>query len=61
MTDGLERPRDMYKSTDKMYKNNAVQRGIMLRHLLEDILFCYEPKKVLNGLARYSVVEIHFT
>jgi hypothetical protein len=57
MTLGLERPREMYKSTDKMYKNNAVQRGIMLRHLLEDILFVYEPKKVLSGLARYSVVE----
>ena len=60
MTGGLERPRDMYKSTDKMYKNNAVQRGIMLRHLLEDILFCYESKKVLNGLARYSMVEDRF-
>jgi hypothetical protein len=60
MTLGLERPREMYKSTDKMYKNNAVQRGIMLRHLLEDILFVYEPKKVLNGLARYSVVEDRF-
>jgi hypothetical protein len=55
VVNGLRRPREMYKSTDQMFKNNNVQRGIMLRHLLKDIMFVYNPKKVLTGLARYDV------
>ena len=50
---GLTRHREVYKHTSKMYKNNKVQRGIQLRHLLEDILFNYDPKKVLTGLRYY--------
>jgi len=60
LVNGLRRPREMYQNTDKMYKNNKVQRGIMLRHLLKDILFVFNPKKVLTGLARYDVAEDKF-
>lgn len=34
------------------YKNNNVQRGIWLQHLLRDILFAFNPTNVLSGLAR---------
>jgi hypothetical protein len=42
-----------YFHVSKLYKNNSVQRGIKLRHLLKDILFPFNPDHVLMGLARY--------
>jgi hypothetical protein len=54
---GMVRPWDAYKPTSMMYKNNKVQRGIQLRHLLMDILFRFDPQQVLGGLARKSVGE----
>jgi hypothetical protein len=42
-----------YLHVSKLYKNNSVQRGIKLRHLLQDILFPFNPDHVLMGLARY--------
>jgi hypothetical protein len=37
----------------KAHKNNSVQRGIKLHHLLKDILFKFNPDCVLMGLARH--------
>lgn len=51
---GLQRPDEMYKSVEKICKNNKVQRGIQLQHLVGDILFNFNPEWVLCGLARYS-------
>ena len=48
----LERHESMYISTDLAYKNNSVQRGIWLRHLVRDILFDFDPTNVLIGLGR---------
>lgn len=42
-----------YFHVSKLHKNNSVQRGIKLRHLLKDILFPFNPDHVLMGLARY--------
>lgn len=42
-----------YFHVSKLRKNNSVQRGIKLRHLLKDILFPFNPDHVLMGLARY--------
>lgn len=42
-----------YFHASKLYKNNSVQRGIKLRHLLLDILFPFNPDSVLMGLARH--------
>ena len=41
-----------YFLTNLLYKNNRVQRGIQLRHLMEDILFSFNPSSFLSGLAR---------
>ena len=54
---GLKRHPDSFKPVVKVVKNNEVQRGIQLRHLLLDILFVFDPKWVLMGLARYSKKE----
>lgn len=48
----LKRHESMYISTDIAYKNNSVQRGVWLRHLVQDILFDFNPTNVLIGLAR---------
>jgi hypothetical protein len=49
----MRRHPDHYFHISKLYKNNSVQRGIKLRHLLKDILFPFNPDQVLMGLARY--------
>lgn len=49
----MRRHPDHYFHISKLYKNNSVQRGIKLRHLLRDILFPFNPDNVLMGLARY--------
>ena len=49
----MKRHPDHYFHISKLYKNNSVQRGIKLRHLLRDILFPFNPDNVLMGLARY--------
>lgn len=54
---GLVRPKEMYKHVGKIRKNNKAQRGIQLRHLVEDILFKFNPTWVQTGLARYSKKE----
>jgi hypothetical protein len=41
-----------YVKIDACYKNNKVQRGIWLQHMLADILFEFDPSHVLTGLAR---------
>lgn len=41
-----------YVDVSMCYKNNNVQRGIWLRHLVKDILFEFNPTNVLSGLAR---------
>ena len=51
---GLVRSNDMYKPVEKIVKNNKSQRGIQLQHLVEDLLFKFNPEYVLMGLARYS-------
>jgi hypothetical protein len=48
----MRRHPDHYFPVSKAYKNNSVQRGIWLRHLLGDILFQFDPNHVLMGLAR---------
>jgi hypothetical protein len=48
----MRRHPDHYFPVSKAYKNNSVQRGIWLRHLLKDILFQFDPNHVLMGLAR---------
>jgi hypothetical protein len=48
----LVRDDSAYIHTALTYKNNRVQRGIFLRHLLQDILFKFNPSEVLTGLAR---------
>lgn len=54
---GLRRPIEMFIDVAKIGKNNRTQRGIKLRHLIADILFNFNPKKVLCGLARYSAEQ----
>lgn len=49
----MKRHPSHYSNIAKLYKNNSVQRGIKLRHLLKDILFPFNPDHVLMGLARY--------
>lgn len=49
----MRRHPDHYFHVSKLYKNNSVQRGIKLRHLLVDILFPFDPDSVLMGLARH--------
>jgi len=49
----MRRHASHYFHVSKLYKNNSVQRGIKLRHLLQDILFPFNPDHVLMGLARY--------
>jgi len=49
----MRRHPDHYFHISKLYKNNSVQRGIKLQHLLIDILFPFNPDHVLMGLARY--------
>jgi hypothetical protein len=49
----MRRHPDHYFHISKLHKNNSVQRGIKLRHLLRDILFPFNPDNVLMGLARY--------
>jgi len=51
---GLVRSDEMFKPVSKVVKNNKAQRGIQLQHLVEDILFKFNPEWVLMGLARYS-------
>jgi len=51
-TSGLVRDKSMYHPVSLIYKNNGVQRGIFLRHLVRDILFEFDPSHVLMGLAR---------
>lgn len=48
----MKRHASHYFKLDKAHKNNSVQRGIWLRHLLRDILFEFNPSNVLSGLAR---------
>ena len=48
----LRRHKSCYVPVQKSYKNNSVQRGIKLRHLVKDILFCFDPTNVLMCLAR---------
>lgn len=48
----LHRHESAYVPIDVCYKNNSVQRGIWLRHLIKDILFEFNPTNVLSGLAR---------
>lgn len=42
-----------YFHVSKLHKNNSVQRGIKLRHLLKDILFPFNVNNVLMGLGRF--------
>ena len=49
---GLKRPEDGYKHASKFYKNNKTQRGIKMRHLIEHLLFQWNNKAYLTGLAR---------
>ena len=49
---GLKRPKDGYKHASKFYKNNKTQRGIKMRHLIEHLLFQWNNKAYLTGLAR---------
>lgn len=55
--DTLRRHPSMYVRVSQICKNWKTQRGIQLRHLVADILFNFDPKCVLMGLARYSQVE----
>lgn len=48
----LVRHSSAYIDVSLCYKNNDVQRGIWLRHLIMDILFSFNPTNVLSGLAR---------
>ena len=48
----LQRHASSYTKVMNCYKNNKVQRGIWLQHLLLDILFEFDPSNVLTGLAR---------
>ena len=48
----IRRHKSCYVPVAKAYKNNSVQRGIKLRHMVEDILFCFDPTNVLMCLAR---------
>ena len=52
---GLKRSEDSYKHAAKFYKNNKTQRGIKLRHLIEHLLFAWNNKAYLTGLARMLV------
>src|SRR6056300_405427 len=54
---GLVRCDEQYKPVSKGVKNNKAQRGIQLQHLVEDLLFKFNPEWVLMGLARYSEVS----
>jgi hypothetical protein len=51
-TGKLVRHTSAYIDVAVSYKNNDVQRGVFLRHLVEDILFEFNPTNVLCGLAR---------
>ena len=51
-TGKLQRHDSAYTQVSNCYKNNKVQRGIWLQHLLLDILFEFDPSNVLTGLAR---------
>lgn len=53
----LRRHFSMYIKVSQICKNWKTQRGIQLRHLVANILFNFDPKCVLMGLARYSEVE----
>ena len=57
---GLVRCDEQYKPVSKVVKNNKAQRGIQLQHLVEDLLFKFNPEWVLMGLARYSEVSDQF-
>ena len=48
----LVRHPSAYIAVALCYKNNDVQRGIFLKHLVQDILFEFDPTNVLSGLAR---------
>lgn len=48
----LVRHDSAYVDVALCYKNNSVQRGIWLRHLVKDILMEFNPTSVLSGLAR---------
>jgi hypothetical protein len=48
----LKRHNSAYTKIADCYKNNKVQRGIWLHHLLLDILFEFDPSNVLTGLSR---------
>tara|TARA_B110000977_G_C11042813_1_gene479450 strand:- start:547 stop:1830 length:1284 start_codon:yes stop_codon:yes gene_type:complete len=54
---GLVRCDEQFKPVSKVVKNNKAQRGIQLQHLVEDILFKFNPEWVLMGLARYSEIS----
>ena len=49
---GLTRCDSAFIPADKVFKNNRSQRGIFLRHLVEDILFSFDVRMFLTGLAR---------
>lgn len=51
-SNSLERPKSSFIRAEYCYKNNKSQRGIFLRHLVEDILFVFVPTLFLTGLAR---------
>lgn len=57
---GLTRSEEMFKPVSKVVKNNQAQRGIQLQHLVEDILFKFNPEWVLMGLARYDAATDRF-
>ena len=57
---GLTRSEEMFKPVSKVVKNNQAQRGIQLQHLVEDILFKFNPEWVLMGLARYDATTDRF-
>jgi hypothetical protein len=49
---GLDRPDDVYRNAELVYKNNKTQRGIKMKHLVENLLFSWNNKAYLTGLAR---------
>jgi hypothetical protein len=51
-TNSLHRPTSAFIRAENCYKNNKSQRGIFLKHLVEDILFVFDPTMFLTGLAR---------
>lgn len=51
---GIRRHISHFYHVKYISKNHETQRGLHLRHVVEDIMFRFDPKSVLTGLARYS-------